>query len=95
MLVVKAQFFSSFRELVGGKHSVELDIHHAVKLREVIQEVDRLFPGFAGALLDQSGAIQARVSVLVNGRNVVFLDGLDTLVPPDGVVSFIPPSAGG
>jgi molybdopterin converting factor small subunit len=37
--------------------------------------------GFAG-LLERDGALLPDVEVLLNGRNIAFLDGLDTLVSP-------------
>ena len=44
--------------------------------------------GFAGLLLCEAG-LQPDVEVLVNGRNVEFLAGLDTpLTPTDGVTIF-------
>lgn len=93
---MKVQLFSSFRELAGGRQTIDLETGGAVKLRDVIRELDRLYPGFVAALLDRAGNLmEGAGSVLVNGRNVAFLDGLETVVPPDAVVSFIPPSAGG
>ena len=67
----------------------------AVKI-EAAGTVAALFPGneralrsgFAGLLLCEAG-LQPDVAVLVNGRNVEFLAGLDTpLTPTDGVTIF-------
>ncbi len=42
-----------------------------------------------------SGPLTARLQVLVNGRNIVFLEGLDTRLSDGDDVFFLPPAMGG
>jgi MoaD family protein len=47
------------------------------------------------ALFADDGALRGRLTVLVNGRNILFLDGLSTPLRGDDVVSVFPPVYGG
>lgn len=47
------------------------------------------------ALFLTSGLLRPELQVLVNGRNVVFLDGLRTPVASGDVISVFPPMYGG
>jgi len=51
-------------------------------------------PGRRGALF-QGEALRERLTVLVNGRNILFLDGLSTSLHDGDVVSVFPPVYGG
>ncbi|HHY93704.1 MAG TPA: MoaD/ThiS family protein [Firmicutes bacterium] len=90
--VVVVQLFATLREAAGtSRIEVEADT-----VREVLASLiqlrgeplrARLF-GPAGDLLDM-------LAVLVNGRNIRFLGGLDTVLKAGDTVSIIPPVAGG
>lgn len=47
------------------------------------------------ALLDERGELFLSVMILLNGRNIRLLDGLETVVEPDDVLMLFPPSGGG
>lgn len=47
------------------------------------------------ALVDERGDLYLSVMILLNGRNIRLLDGLDTLVGPDDTLMLFPPSGGG
>ncbi|HHV78826.1 MAG TPA: MoaD/ThiS family protein [Firmicutes bacterium] len=85
---MRVQVFSTLRGALGGRSSVELEHVGTWSVKELLAELEKQFPGFREKLHEG-------VSILVNGRNIAFLQGLETDVPPDAVVSFIPPSAGG
>ena len=53
-------------------------------------------PKFKEALIDPpTGRIRLHNKILVNGRNISFLDGLDTRLRDGDAVVFIPPVGGG
>ncbi|MGE5542317.1 MAG: MoaD/ThiS family protein [Bacillota bacterium] len=86
-----------------GKDSVTVDEHPATVRDAVSYLLGAGGPGFRKELLELLGEWPAAgrrpagsgVSILVNGRNVEFLDGLDTALDPGDVVTVIPPAAGG
>jgi molybdopterin synthase sulfur carrier subunit len=64
-------------------------------VRDVIAAVDGRHPGFAGRLLDDSGALRRFVNLFVADEDVRFLEGLDTKVPDGQTLSVVPAVAGG
>jgi molybdopterin converting factor small subunit len=80
------------RPVVGGERVVAASGH---TLRELIDNVDRAHPGFAGQLLEPTGAQRSFVNIYVNDEDVRYLKGLDTAVQEGDVVSILPAVAGG
>jgi molybdopterin converting factor small subunit len=80
------------RPVVGGERVVAAGGH---TLRELIQNVDREHPGFAGQLLEASGEQRSFVNIYLNDEDVRYLRGLETTVEEGDVVSILPAVAGG
>jgi molybdopterin synthase sulfur carrier subunit len=80
------------RPSLGGERSVAAE---GSTLRELIDNLDRLHPGFAGQLLERDGAQRAFVNIYLNDEDVRYLDGLETAVDDGDVISILPAVAGG
>ena len=80
------------RPTVGGERVVAAE---GATLRELIANVDRRHPGFAGQLVEADGAQRRFVNIYVNDEDVRYLQGLDTPVAEGDVVSVLPAVAGG
>ena len=84
---------SMLRPTVGGERSVAAE---GSTLRELINNVDKRHPGFAGQLLDAETGEQRRfVNLYVNDEDVRYLGGLDTPVEEGDIISILPAVAGG
>ena len=83
---------SQLRSLVGGAGEVPVD---ASTVREAILAVDVEYPGLAGRVLDEGGALRRFVNVFVADEDVRFLNGLDTVLEAGQTVSLVPAVAGG
>jgi sulfur-carrier protein len=83
---------SMLRPTVGGERSV---VAEGSTLRELIQNVEDRHPGFAGQLLETSGAQRPFVNIYVNDDDVRYLQGLETAVSEGDVISILPAVAGG
>lgn len=83
---------SQLRSLVGGAGEVPVD---AATVREAILAVDAEYPGLAGRVLDDAGALRRFVNVFVADEDVRFLNGLDTVLKAGQTVSLVPAVAGG
>ena len=64
-------------------------------LRELISNMDRRHPGFAGQLLENDGAQRRFVNIYINDEDIRYLKGLDTPVEEGDVISILPAVAGG
>jgi molybdopterin synthase sulfur carrier subunit len=80
------------RPTVGGERSV---VAEGSTLRELIENVEQRHPGFAGQLLEISGAQRPFVNIYVNDDDVRYLKGLETAVSEGDVISILPAVAGG
>ena len=76
----------------------ELDVVTADEsgtLSQLIDALERQFPGLKERLCDETGALRRFVNVYVNGEDVRFLSGLDTRIEAGAEVSIVPAVAGG
>ncbi|HEY3057372.1 MAG TPA: MoaD/ThiS family protein [Chloroflexota bacterium] len=83
---------SMLRPTVGGERIVAAE---GATLRELIGNVDRRHPGFAGQLLEPTGDQRRFVNIYVNDEDVRYLRGLETPVSEGDVISILPAVAGG
>jgi len=92
-LIVK--FYSLFK--INLKSSgVEYELEREIKISSLIKKLDQDFDGyFTKKLLDDDGGIAPGSIILVNGHNVIHLDGLETEIDNNDTVTLFPPSAGG
>ena len=89
-IIVKT--FATLREAFGGRGVLYLDLPDGSTIKDLLKalrgcgsvdELDELVEGRSG------------VKVLVNGREITYLAGLETRLRDGDVVAFIPPVAGG
>lgn len=64
-------------------------------LAEVIEELEKKFPGFQARIYDENKELKSFVNIFVNGEDIRFLDGLDTKTKPGDELSIVPAVAGG
>jgi len=89
---VKVEFLNLLRQ-VTGTASMETE---AASVAELLNQLVHLYgPEFKTYLLDDASRLKPGVSILVNGRHILYLQGLATPLTPEDQVTFIPPAAGG
>ena len=64
-------------------------------VREVVHALDEAWPGMEFRLCYETGELRTFVNVFVNGRNIRYLQGLDTPVPAGATLHILPSVAGG
>jgi molybdopterin synthase sulfur carrier subunit len=92
---VIVNFYATLRQIVGKK-TVDLDIPENSTAHQVLDEVIRTYPGLKKELLDGNGELYGHVHMLINGRDVCFLNnGLDTVITKEDTINFFPAIGGG
>ena len=92
---MRINFYATLRAIVGRK-TVDFDIPHGVTVRELVNEVVRVYPAMRRELLDDHGRLYQHVHVLVNGRDSPYLENqLETPVLPEDTVNIFPAVGGG
>ena len=80
------------RKVTNGEANVSAV---GANVRELIDDLERQFPGMRERLCDDDGSLRRFVNVFVGDEDIRFMDGLDTALE-DGVhVSIVPAVAGG
>lgn len=87
------KFFATFREAVGSK-IVDRSFPGASTVGDVLTALESEYDGLAGNLLED-GDLKPQINVLLNGREVLHMDGIDTAVSDGDTLAVFPPVAGG
>ncbi|HPB81782.1 MAG TPA: MoaD/ThiS family protein [Spirochaetota bacterium] len=92
--MIRVRFFTILRLLVK-RADVILD-RRGISVRDLLDDAQRAVPvPFLHKVLDDEGKMKRGTLILVNGRHVQHLDGLDTIIEDGDEVSLFPPGGGG
>lgn len=80
------------RKVTNG---VSLVTTEGVNVREMIDDLERQFPGMRERLCDDEGALRRFVNVFVGDEDIRFMQGLETALEDGAQVSIVPAVAGG
>lgn len=89
---VKVRIPTPLRKLT--KEQAEVDAAGST-IRDVVEDLEKQFPGFKERMCDDAGELRRFVNVYVGEEDIRFLKGLDTEIPDGEQVSIIPAVAGG
>ncbi|MGF1506197.1 MAG: MoaD/ThiS family protein [Chloroflexi bacterium] len=64
-------------------------------VHDLTAAISRVSPALAGEMLDDHGNLSGLVHIFVNGRNIEWLNGMDTVIEEGDSLTLIPPTAGG
>jgi len=93
-LKVTVNFYAIFREIAGGK-TFELNLS-GTTVRDLIETFreqinERIYDKIKRLLDDNT----AGLLILINGRNIAHLEGLETKIKEKDRIDIFPPGAGG
>ncbi len=91
---VTCELYGPLREAVGGK-SHEREVEADATVGDVFGALAAENPDLEDYLFDDEEGFSDSVSVMLNGRNVVFEDGIETPVDDGDVLRASPPAEGG
>ncbi len=80
------------RTYTGGNSEVSAQ---GSTLADVIEDLERTYPGIRARVVDDEGRLRRFVNVYVGDEDVRFAEGLQTPTPDGASVSVIPAVAGG
>jgi len=88
----KVRIPAPLRKLTSDKAVVEVN---GKTIQEILQSLDKDYPGLKERICDESGQIRRFVNIFVNGEDIRFKEGPNTKVADGAEVSIIPAIAGG
>ncbi|MBL5980991.1 molybdenum biosynthesis protein MoaD [Petrotoga sp. 8T1HF07.NaAc.6.1] len=91
---MKIKFFSLIKFDLN-KDEVDYQLSGSKSVKEIIKLLDREFDNYFNRKLLKDGELKSGTIILLNGRNILHLQGLDTLVENKDEITIFPPSGGG
>jgi molybdopterin synthase sulfur carrier subunit len=88
------KLFATLRDIAGASE-IEVPFDRGGTARELIDAVESVSPGLAEKIVTPEGELTGAVHIFVGGRNVEWIDGLDTMIEDGEKVFLVPPAAGG
>ena len=88
------KLFATVREMAGAK-SLSVPFQDGGTVRDLVRAIQQVNPAIGDKLIDEHGQLTPIVHIYVRGRNVEWMEGLDTVVQRDDDVLLVPPTAGG
>lgn len=94
-ITVKA--FANLRSILGGSHKILLELREGSSLKDLINTLSEKYGKlFKESILQpEKDEIHPYIKILLNGRDVEFLNGLLTKLNDGDEVVIIPPAGGG
>jgi molybdopterin synthase sulfur carrier subunit len=89
---VTVKFFANFREVTGKSQVTVQDVS---TVKELLSRLVGEFGPRLSALLYESGELRDTANVMINGRSIHMMDGLETKLKDGDVVAIFPPISGG
>ena len=91
-MAVDVHVSALFRNRCGGRGDFAVE---GKSIRELVEAINREYPGFAGSILQPDGSIQKGVLVSMNGEMVPPQSGGEMAVKSGDTVFFLSAIAGG
>ena len=97
--MITVNFFTILRLFLKIRE-IHIDSLQEVPILTVLQKAEEIVfektsKKFMFKLLDEDGKIKRGTMILINGKNVLDTDGLDTIVSDGDMIALFPPGAGG
>lgn len=94
--MIRLQLYGLLRLMLSGKDALELPWQEGETVRRVLGGFEASVPiPVTHKLIDADGALLIGTIILLNRKNILHLEGLDTALQDGDVLCLFPPGAGG
>ena len=87
---------SPLRNLTNGERKVNIEVDNNMpSIENIILALNNLYPGILGKILDEQNQLHKYVNIFIDGEDVRYLHGVNTLIKDNDEISIVPAVAGG
>lgn len=86
--------YATLRDILGGAR-FDIPLPAPTTVGDVLRQLVAQHPDLRPKLWDEGEALTGFITVLLNGRSIAYLDGLETPVSEADTLSLFPPVGGG
>ena len=90
---VQVDFHAAIRKVFGEK-SIQISLSSPSSVRYLLDRLCTSQERYEN-IFEETNRLRSDVTILKNGRNIVFLDGLDTELATGDKIALFPPVVGG
>ncbi|MCK6626633.1 MAG: MoaD/ThiS family protein [Anaerolineae bacterium] len=91
---MEIKVYATLREVVGGP-SVRLNDTTKLTVGQLLKTLCEKYPALSSKLLLNGDDLHPAIHILINGRDMRYLNGLDTLLTSQDTIRIFPPVGGG
>lgn len=91
---MQVKVFATLRPIVGGAN-VPTKIQPGQTIRDLVNEMVTRWPDLRPQMLDDQGNLLQKIHIFIDGRNILFSKGIETVIPEKANISIFPPVGGG
>lgn len=94
MIQKTVRLSATLRQLAGAKE-VTVTVRQGATVDDLLQALRQAYPALGARILEADGSLKTGIQLLVDGRHIDFLQGLQSPVDVAGDLFLIPPISGG
>jgi molybdopterin synthase sulfur carrier subunit len=80
---------------VAGAREIAVPVGADATVRDLLRSINRVNPALGARILEDDGQLKSGIQLVVGGRHIDLLQGLDTPVADADNLMLIPPVSGG
>ena len=80
---------------VAGAHELEVPLADGATVRDMIDALGAVCPALRAKVVNADGELTGAAQIMINGRNVKWLQGLDTRIAATDELCLLPMVGGG
>ncbi len=93
-IIVTVKFFATLKRITNQKE-IEFQLEEGTNIAQLMDMLFKSFSELKKEIYDDKNKIKDYIQILKNGRNIKYLNALNTKLEDKDTISIFPPVAGG